>query len=215
MKRIAYTYLIPMSLFVGCATPAYIPPASTAHYEQVLSLYTAKNVTEVPATWPAPYTVPMAEGNKMVTWSNTPRWGCSTIALTDSSGTILSWQSKGDDCVMGYTDAEIQKLQAKFDALRTLASTLKRNTHIRLSFYEGAVDSYSHRVTDDVDCYFISYSKLYLEITVRGKKEQKHGFNLSKDNTIYELRYVSDITVLPENVPPADAAPKPPTPSNP
>lgn len=214
MKPRLFVSLVPFLTLLGCATPPYIPPASTTHYQQILSLYTGKNITQVPATWPAPYMVPMAEGNQMATWSNTPRWGCSTIALADSSGTILSWQLKGDDCVMAYTDAEIQQIQAKLDALRALLATLKRDTHVRLSFYDGAVDSYSHRVLGDVDCYFISYSKVYGEITVRSKKELKHGFNLSKDNTIYELRYVSDITVLPDNAPPMDATPKtPPTPN--
>ena len=201
MNRRACTFLIPILYFAGCATAPYVPPASTAHYEQVLSLYKGKNVAEVPAAWPAPYTVPMAEGNKMITWANTPQWGCSTIGLTDSSGTILSWQWKGDHCMMAYTDAEIQNLQARFDALRTRVPGLKRGTHIRLTFYDGAVDSRSHAVRGDVDCYFIAYSKVYGEISVRNTPERKHTFNLSKDIITYELRYVSDLQILKDEGP--------------
>jgi hypothetical protein len=183
----------------GCAIAPFIPPASGTHYQKELSLYKGKTVKDVPASWPAPTTQSQTDGTSLVTWPNQPRWGCSTMAVTDSSGTILSWDFKGSSCVLGYSAQEVQQMQAKTQALVLMASNLKRGTPIRLSFYEGAVDVYSHRIQEDLDCYFVSYSKIYGEIAVRSTKPQKKSFNLSKDNTVYELRYISDIVVRHNN----------------
>jgi hypothetical protein len=188
--------LISLLLCVGCTVQIYVPPTSTAHYEHQLSAWQGKTIAELPKDWGPPSVSTSTVEGRLVQWPNTPRWGCLTTAVTDSSGTILSWQLDGASCMTEYSDDEIRAIRAKLIALKSFVRTLKRGDSLRLSFYEDAVDVASHPAEKPLDCYFLHYSAIVQEITIRTTPEPKHGFTFGKDIYTYDLKYISDIAVL-------------------
>jgi hypothetical protein len=194
--RLCVRFLLLLAL-PGCVLQPYIPPASTAHYKSQLAGYVGKNIADLPPSFGTPGPpLATADGGKKVSWPNTPRWGCFTTAVADSSGTIRSWDVVGASCLADYTDEELRQIKDKLIALSAFVRRLQRGQRIRLSFYEGAVDTRSQRADKPLACYFVSYSRLAEEITVRESPAPKHGFTFAKDLTAYELSYISDIAVL-------------------
>ena len=194
MRRSVLIFFLALA---GCAADVYIPPASKAHYMTRLSVWIGKNISDIPKDWGMPNQPSKTQdGGERITWPNVPYWGCMTTAIANSSGAIRSWALDGDSCRAEYSREEIQNIQAKLVDLTHFVRTLKRGDHIRLAFYEDAVDIHSSPPAASLDCYFLTYSRIVREITVRTTPEPKHGFTLGKDIYTYELRYISDIKRL-------------------
>ena len=78
----------------------------------------------------------------------TKTWDCYSTAITNSTGTILSWKLKGNNCLLEYSDEEVR---ANLAAVRALAVTLKKGAHIRLIIYGDARDDYGHGMPASLD----------------------------------------------------------------
>jgi len=126
-----YFYFGTMILF-GCIGCGANRPATLARYKTFLGTYSQKNIKDAIADFGPPNSsITMPDGTFMYTWR---RWNCLTTATTDAHGTILSWSTQGDNCVMNYSQDEIAQNLAE---VKAKVATLSSGDSLHVVFYEG------------------------------------------------------------------------------
>lgn len=125
--------------------------------------------------------------------SHTETWECHTTIVTSASGTILSWQFKGNNCGLAYSDQEYAQ---KLSFNRSLCQTLTANTPILLRFFTNAREVHGDPLGASVQWFFMGYDHDWEEVLIAKKK--RTGFVSPKIDG-YPVKYIEDITVAAED----------------
>jgi len=131
-------------------------------------------------------------GGQSTTFTRT--WDCYSTAITNSTGTILSWKLKGNNCMLEYSDEEVS---ANLAAVRALTSTLKKGTHIRLIIYGDTKDDFGRVMPGSFDGYFSGLNKdNYHDDTLIGITK---GLEPTSNEPIqlYRKKWVQQLMILP------------------
>jgi hypothetical protein len=134
---------------------------------------------------------PSAAFGQIRSASTTPVWDCAITAITDSSNTIISWQLKGSDCAISYSDEEL-KQRAK--SLRERCSTLKVGTPIRLIIFEGASANNGYKYASTYEGYFAGFDDRTDEVSIRTTSSAI--LNITEN---YRSNVIEDLEILPSD----------------
>jgi hypothetical protein len=118
--------------------------------------------------------------------SVTPEWDCYTTIIANSTGTITSWQIKGNNCIMGVSEDELKK---KSVDLRMICSKLQKGDHININYYRR---DDGKEMDGPKDVYFMRYNKSMDSISVSGSKGT---IRVLGEETCH-LEYIEDISFV-------------------
>jgi hypothetical protein len=184
-------------LMTACASTTY-RPGSVAGYQNTLSSWTGRSSQDLIHAWGTPIKVQTLRNDwEKYTWSPIPfgprltfASDCATSAIIDSSGTVVSWTSKGSDCRLAYSDDALKK---NHDELLALCSTLPKNQAVRLKFYNDAENrSTGRKFGKTYKGYFSRCSTVYDTVAI---SESPPGLFQSYPME-YPLSLVEDISVI-------------------
>jgi hypothetical protein len=121
----------------------------------------------------------------------TKTWDCYTTAISDSTGTIISWKLRGNNCVLGYSDEEIKN---NLDSVHAIMKSLKKGTHVRLTIYGGLVDQDGNSLSGNFEGYFADFDNTNDTVSIR--KQPKINYWTSDTSEWFQIKHIQQLVLL-------------------